>query len=249
MKKKVLIFLTIISVSLGIILIFRIKNENNQKEIKKSMVSEANVIKDDFQIDKVLYNEEGRDIHYSVYIPKNVDELDSVSMFITLPGWEGLYFQGVGVNLEYVDFAFTAKKVNENMIILATQLEDWGVQSAEDVISLTKYYQNIYRIDKTYIEGYSGGGETLSLVLNKNSNLYDGALMISSKWNGDYGFLVRQKLPIYFFIGKDDEFNSSNVQQIVIEKWQELLNNTKYKPIDIHTPLWLWSRNGFKKII
>ncbi len=47
----------------------------------------------------------------------------------------------------------------------------------------------------------------------------------------------------------DDEFNSSNVQQIVIEKWQEVLNNTKYKPIDIHTPLWLWSRNGFKKII
>ncbi len=46
----------------------------------------------------------------------------------------------------------------------------------------------------------------------------------------------------------DDEFNSSNVQQIVIDKWQELLNNTKYKPIDIHTPLWLWSRNGFKKI-
>lgn len=47
----------------------------------------------------------------------------------------------------------------------------------------------------------------------------------------------------------DDEFNSSNVQQIVIDRWQELLNNTKYKPIDIHTPLWLWSRNGFKKII
>lgn len=47
----------------------------------------------------------------------------------------------------------------------------------------------------------------------------------------------------------ENEFNSSNVQQIVIEKWQELLNNTKYKPIDIHTPLWLWSRNGFKKII
>ncbi len=47
----------------------------------------------------------------------------------------------------------------------------------------------------------------------------------------------------------ENEFNSSNVQQIVIDKWQELLNNTKYKPIDIHTPLWLWSRNGFKKII
>ncbi len=46
----------------------------------------------------------------------------------------------------------------------------------------------------------------------------------------------------------DDEFNSSNVQQIVIERWNILLKNTKYKPIDVHTPLWLWSRNGFKEI-
>ena len=46
----------------------------------------------------------------------------------------------------------------------------------------------------------------------------------------------------------DDEFNSSNVKQIVIDIWQELFKGTKYKPIDIHTPLWLWSRNGFKKI-
>lgn len=47
----------------------------------------------------------------------------------------------------------------------------------------------------------------------------------------------------------DEEFNSSNVQQIVIDRWQELLKNTKYKPIDIHTPLWLWSRNGFREVI
>ena len=46
----------------------------------------------------------------------------------------------------------------------------------------------------------------------------------------------------------DDEFNSSNVQQIVIDRWQEFLKGTKYKPIDIHTQLWLWSRNGFKEI-
>ena len=46
----------------------------------------------------------------------------------------------------------------------------------------------------------------------------------------------------------DDEFNCSNVQQIVIDRWQELFKNTKYKPIDIHTPLWLWSRNGFKEV-
>lgn len=46
----------------------------------------------------------------------------------------------------------------------------------------------------------------------------------------------------------DEEYLSGNVQSIVIEAWNSLLKNTKYKPIDIHTPLWLWSRGGFKDI-
>lgn len=46
----------------------------------------------------------------------------------------------------------------------------------------------------------------------------------------------------------EQEFNSSNVQLITINKWQKLLKNTQYNPIDIHTPLWLWSRNGFKPL-
>ena len=46
----------------------------------------------------------------------------------------------------------------------------------------------------------------------------------------------------------DNEFNSNNVQEIVIERWEKLFRNTKYKPIDIHTQLWLWSRNGFKEV-
>lgn len=46
----------------------------------------------------------------------------------------------------------------------------------------------------------------------------------------------------------EEEFNSNNVQQLVIDRWQNFLKNTKYKPIDIHTQLWLWSRNGFKEI-
>ncbi len=44
----------------------------------------------------------------------------------------------------------------------------------------------------------------------------------------------------------ENELNSSNVQLIVIDRWQKLFEGTNYKPIDIHTPLWLWSRNGFK---
>ena len=44
----------------------------------------------------------------------------------------------------------------------------------------------------------------------------------------------------------EDEFNSSMVQDIVAQKWNELLNNEKLSPIDMHTPLWLWSRGSFK---
>lgn len=46
----------------------------------------------------------------------------------------------------------------------------------------------------------------------------------------------------------EEELNSSNVQLIVIERWNEILKGTKYNPIDIHTPMWLWSRNGFKEL-
>lgn len=43
----------------------------------------------------------------------------------------------------------------------------------------------------------------------------------------------------------EEELQSHRVQEIVIERWNELLKGAKYKPIDIHTALWLWSRNGF----
>lgn len=43
----------------------------------------------------------------------------------------------------------------------------------------------------------------------------------------------------------EEESHSNQVQIIAINRWFELLQNTKYKPIDIHTPLWLWSRTGF----
>lgn len=46
----------------------------------------------------------------------------------------------------------------------------------------------------------------------------------------------------------DTELEASNVQLIVIDRWNKILDGTKYNPIDVHTPLWLWSRNGFKDI-
>lgn len=43
----------------------------------------------------------------------------------------------------------------------------------------------------------------------------------------------------------EKETERSDVQIIVAERWKEVLQNTELNPIDVHTPMWLWSRNGF----
>ncbi len=44
----------------------------------------------------------------------------------------------------------------------------------------------------------------------------------------------------------NEDLNKNNIREIVSERWRQVLNGTGIKPIDIHTPLWLWSRSGFK---
>lgn len=44
----------------------------------------------------------------------------------------------------------------------------------------------------------------------------------------------------------EQEAQLSNVQILVAERWKELLAGTAWKPIDVHTLLWLWSRSGFR---
>ena len=44
----------------------------------------------------------------------------------------------------------------------------------------------------------------------------------------------------------DAELMRQDIQDIVSERWGEILSGMNYYPIDIHTPLWLWSRGKFK---
>jgi hypothetical protein len=37
----------------------------------------------------------------------------------------------------------------------------------------------------------------------------------------------------------------STGQQVVADAWRRVLRNTGLEPIDVHTPLWLWSKAGF----
>ena len=45
----------------------------------------------------------------------------------------------------------------------------------------------------------------------------------------------------------DEELESSNVQDYVIEAWIEALNDREYVPIDFQVAVWLWARRGFKE--
>lgn len=43
----------------------------------------------------------------------------------------------------------------------------------------------------------------------------------------------------------EEELKKANIREIVSQRWEEILQGTNLEPIDIHTPFWLWSRNGF----
>ena len=161
-----------------------------------------------------LHSEIG-DIHYSSYIPNTYDGSEPYALFLTLPGWEGLYFQGVGANM-VEDFGSESLIYNDKMIVISAQLNDWGETSANMAIALTEYFLDHYNIDRdlVYLHGYSGGGETGSIVMGKRPDLYSAYLMTSSEWEGDLSVLANSHKPVYMAIGENDSYyGSSSLKQ------------------------------------
>ena len=164
-----------------------------------------------FTVDSVYHSGANGDIHFNFYVPDGYDGSKPYALYISLCGYGGYYFQGVGVNLRQESFVFEAQKYNAEMIIVAPQLNDWGNMSANQTIALTEYFLNAYNVDaaKVFINGYSGGGETLSLVLTKRPELFTAALHVSSVWDGELQPLVNSRTPVYFAIGESDEYYGS----------------------------------------
>lgn len=189
-----------------------------------AMVTEGTETYRGFRVDDVLHSISDGDIHYSIYIPESYDGTSPYALFITLPGWEGLLFQGVGVNLRDEDFAFEAEKYSSRMIIAAPQLSDWGETSADQTIALTEYLLGAYNIDpdKVYLEGYSGGGETGSIAVGKRPDLYTAWLMGSSKWDGDYKAVAAAKLPVYLAVGENDSYYGAEPLRTAYSRLHEL---------------------------
>lgn len=175
-----------------------------------SAITYGTEIQRGFLNDNVYHSEQG-EIHYSSYIPENYDGSEPYALFISLPGWEGLYFQGVGANM-VEDFGPEAISWNEKMIVISPQLSDWRETSARQTIALTELLLETYNIDpgRVYLEGYSGGGETGSLVMGMRPELYTAHLMVSSQWDGDLEVLAQAKTPVYLVTGEQDSYYGSD---------------------------------------
>lgn len=164
-----------------------------------------------FILDNVYHSPEDGDIHFNLYVPQSYDGSEPYALFMTLPGYEGLYRFGAGANLRAEAFAFEAQRYNDKMIIVAPQLDDWGSTSADQAVALIEYFIGNYNIDESrvYANGYSGGGETLSLVMDIAPELFTAVLHVSSVWDGDIANVAETKVPVYFFIGESDEYYGS----------------------------------------
>lgn len=185
--------------------------DNQSSSSKEYNVEQGTRKYRDFVLDNVLHSETEGDIHYNVYIPEDYDGTESYALFMTLPGYQGLYFQGVGQNVMTEEFGFMARDYIPKMIIVAPQLNDWQDTSARQTIALTEYFLDTYNIDRSrvYAEGYSGGGETMSRVMGMRPDLYTAYLQCSSQWDGNYTEVVKARVPVYFAIGENDEYYGS----------------------------------------
>ncbi|WP_242971358.1 prolyl oligopeptidase family serine peptidase [Blautia sp. An46] len=177
-----------------------------------------------FTLDNVLHSETQGDIHFNLYVPDSYDGEEPCAVFFTLPGYERLYFQGVGENLYSENFGFEAQAYDPDMIIVAPQLSDWGETSADQTIALVEYFLANYNIDldRVYGEGYSGGGETMSQVMGKRPELFAAYLQCSSQWDGDYEPVIESRTPVYFVIGESDEYYGSQPTQEAYDNLYEL---------------------------
>ena len=182
----------------------------------------GNAIADEgFRTGQVYESESLGTVHYNLYVPADYDGSRPYALHIAMPGWEGLWFQGLEADLRWEYLPHESNKYVSDMIVVSTQLNDWNYNGASQAIALTEYIMNEYNIDpeRVYITGYSVGGETLSRVLELKPELYTAALFVSSQWDGDPQPLVNARLPLYLFTAEHDSYYGADPAR---RAWQNI---------------------------
>ena len=177
-----------------------------------------------FLMDNVLHAGDAGDVHFHIYVPDSYDGTKTYPLFLTMSGYGGMYFQGVGANLTEEPFALWARQQYPDMIIVAPQMEAWGETYADQVLALMDYLLSEYRVDENriYAEAFSAGGVTMSFVLEQRPDLFCVYLHCCSSWPADPTPVVKTRLPVYIAVGEQDEYFGLEPSREIYEELQEL---------------------------
>lgn len=161
------------------------------RELGGYVLTEGSQTDRGFVVDDALQTPSGRTLHFSLHVPDSYDGSVPYALYVAYP--------------------FVANDYIADMIVASPQLDDWGEQSASDVVELTEWLLGAYSIDAdhVYLSGCSGGGETISIVLGTRPELYRRALHTISRWNGDIETLTAAEVPVYMAIGENDDYYGS----------------------------------------
>lgn len=113
-----------------------------------------------------------------------------------------------------------------------------------DIIKIKNYVQVVHKKDFPYLSGNKICNYWL-YVLYQYTDIKFKNLKELTVAPDTHVIQASKKLGVI----SEGEFKRSDVQLVVAKRWSELLEGSEFCPIDIHTPLWLWSRNGFKEIL
>lgn len=116
-----------------------------------------------------------------------------------MPCYDMMWFgeSSSGSNLSWSGF-LSWTELDEDMIVVSAQLEDWGAKSARQAIELTEYFIDNYAVDtsRVYAAGYSAGGETMSQAVSMRPDLFAAYLHGASQWDGDYAHIAENGVAV-----------------------------------------------------
>ena len=144
-----------------------------------------------------------------------------------------------------------ALQPNKQSIIWRTLCETIENDFAGDIRKL--FCDNDYSVQKI----------KLYIAKNKKKFPYLGGNKICNYWlyvmeqYTDVKFIDRENITVApdthviqaserLVVISSEETGQSGIQEIVASRWQEILKGTDLVPIDVHTPMWLWSRGKFE---
>lgn len=190
----------------------------------------------------VLNGTEG-DIHYSYYLPNGYNRTKKYPLVMTLPGYGGMWFgeDSEGTNLKETG-VYIWTQMDEPVIVVSPQVEDWGAKSAGQTIELTEYFLENYAVDekRVYGAGYSAGGETMSRVMGMRPDLFAAYLHGASQWDGEYASVAENKVAVYIFMAEHDEYYGSQKARDAYNGLWEAYRKSEISDGEVNEYLQLW---------